>query len=284
MKVIGSAFVEFFPSKTHEDIERVRSFRKGIGGSGANIAIAEARMGARPQLISAVGDDPLGRFIKSTLVSEGVDCSHVRCERGYLTGISFYELDREGRSNYYFYRFPGVSMPEERLGLEDVDFGEDEIVTVTEAALRGTELRLPEGVRIFYEPNIRKVFWNEQLKKRTKAVIDKAYAVFPNREELSLITESDDIERGAEMLLKHAELVVVKLGRYGARAFSRSGSFTAAGIDVKVRSDIGAGDTFHGVFVSLLSEGKSIGEVLETANRAAAFRVATGRFPKRKDL
>jgi len=284
MKVIGSAFVEFFPSKIREDMENVRSFRRGIGGSGANIASVEARMGARPQLISAVGDDPFGRFIRAALTKDGVDCSHVRVERGYLTGVSFYELDREGRSGYRFYRFPGVSMPEERLTLDGIEFAEGETVTVTEAALRGAELRLPDGVRIFYEPNIRDAFWNERLRERTMAVIDRAYAVFPNREELALITGSVDVERGAEILLRHTELVVVKLGGNGVRAFSRSGSLSAPGIKVEVRSDIGAGDTLHGVFVSMLSEGRDVGEALEVANRAAAFRVATGRFPRRRDL
>jgi len=71
MKVIGSAFVEFFPSSINQNIEDVRSFRKGIGGSGANIAIAEARLGAKTQLISAVGNDPFGHFVLAHLKKSG---------------------------------------------------------------------------------------------------------------------------------------------------------------------------------------------------------------------
>jgi len=288
MKVIGSAFVEFSPSVLHKNIEDVRSFRKGIGGSGANIAIAEARLGAKPQLISAVGGDRFGHFIINELEKEKVECTHVSVEKEYLTGISFYELDAEGRSNYYFYRFPGISMPEEKLMLRGIKFEREEIVTITEAAIRGAEPELDiealKGARIFYEPNIRKTFWNEQLRERTMKVIEKAYAVFPNREELSLITGIKDIEEGAEELLKHTKLVVVKMGSEGARAFFEKRSFTAQGIEIEAKCEIGAGDTFHGAFVAALTEGKDLSEALLLANRAAAFRVATGRFPRKRDL
>jgi sugar/nucleoside kinase (ribokinase family) len=286
MKVIGSAFVEFSPSTIHKNIEDVRSFRKGIGGSGANIAIAEARLGAKPQLVSAVGGDRFGRFIINELEKEGVDCAHVSVEKEYLTGISFYELDTKGKSNYYFYRFPGISMPEEKLMLRGIKFEKEEIVTVTEAAIRGAEpdIEALSEARIFYEPNIRKTFWNEQLRERTMRVIEKAYAVFPNREELSLITGIKGFEEGAEELLKHTKLVVVKMGSKGARAFFEKKSFYAPGIEIEAKCEIGAGDTFHGAFVAALTEGKDLSEALLLANRAAAFRVATGRFPRKRDL
>ncbi len=286
MKVIGSAFVEFSPSAIHKNIEDVRSFRKGIGGSGANIAIAEARLGAKPQLVSAVGGDRFGQFIINELEKEKVECTHVSVEKEYLTGISFYELDAEGRSNYYFYRFPGISMPEEKLMLRGIKFEKEEIVTITEAAIRGAEpdIEALSGARIFYEPNIRKAFWNEQLRERTMKVIENAYAVFPNREELSLITGIKGIEEGAEELLKRTKLVVVKMGSEGAKAFFEKRSFYAPGIEIEAKCEIGAGDTFHGAFVAALTGGKDLSEALLLANRAAAFRVATGKFPRKKDL
>lgn len=286
MKVIGSAFVEFSPSAIHKNIEDVRSFRRGIGGSGANIAIAEARLGTKPQLVSAVGGDRFGQFIINELEKEGIECTNVSVEKEYLTGISFYELDAEGRSNYYFYRFPGISMPEEKLMLRGIKFEKEEIVTITEAAIRGAEpdMEALSGARIFYEPNIRKAFWNEQLRERTMKVIENAYAVFPNREELSLITGTKGIDEGAEELLKHTKLVVVKMGSEGARAFFEKRSFSAPGIEIEAKCEIGAGDTFHGAFVAALTEGKDLSEALLLANRAAAFRVATGKFPRKKDL
>jgi sugar/nucleoside kinase (ribokinase family) len=285
MKVIGSAFVELFPSRSYESIEKVRSFRKGVGGSGANIAMAEARLGAKPELISAVGNDPFGHFVINTLEKSGVDCSNMSVEE-CLTGVSFYELDREGRSSYYFYRFPGISMPEEKLNIRAHTFEEGEIVTLTEAAIRGEsfDINALSNARIFYEPNIRGTFWNEQLRERTMRVIERAYAVFPNGEELSLITGRKDVDKGAEELLSHVKLVIVKMGSHGVKAFSGKGSFSVPGIDVKVKCEVGAGDTFHGAFAVMLEEGKSLRDAVMLANRAAAFRVATGKFPGKKDL
>jgi len=285
MKVIGSAFVELFPSKIHEDIEKVRSFRKGVGGSGANIAMAEAKLGAKPELISAVGNDPFGSFVIDKLERSGVDCAHVSVEECF-TGVSFYELDREGRSGYYFYRFPGISMPEEKLDIRAHTFEEGEVVTLTEAAIRegSFDIDALSSARIFYEPNIRKTFWNEQLRERTMGIIERSYAVFPNCEELSLITGRKDVDEGAEELLSHVKVVIVKMGGNGVKAFSKKGSFSVPGIDVEVKCEVGAGDTFHGAFVVMLEEGKSLRDAVMLANRAAAFRVATGKFPGKKDL
>ena len=286
MKVIGSAFVEFFPSSINQDIEDVRSFRKGIGGSGANIAIAEARLGARTQLISAVGKDPFGRFVLAYLKKERIDCTTVREEEGYKTGISFYEVDRDGRSGYYFYRFPGISMPEERIDLSEVEFENGEIVSLTEAAIRSKRFDVEHLRRteIFYEPNIRKEFWTEELRKKTMTVVKKSHAVFPNREELYLLTGERNSEKGAKVLLKYADLVVVKLGKDGAELFTKKDHFTVSGLKVKPKSEIGAGDTFHASFISALCDGKEAGEALIQANKAAAFRVATGKFPRKRNI
>jgi len=114
------------------------------------------------------------------------------------------------------------------------------------------------------------------------AVVKESHAIFPNREELHLLTGERDVERGAKTLLKYTDLVVVKLGKNGAELFTKKDHFAVSGLSVKPKSEIGAGDTFHAAFVSAISEGKEPGEALARANRAAAFRVATGKFPRKK--
>ena len=50
-----------------------RSFGKFLGGSAANVAVAAARLGNRTALISGVGADPFGTFVRAELAGLGVD-------------------------------------------------------------------------------------------------------------------------------------------------------------------------------------------------------------------
>jgi fructokinase len=77
MKVIGSAFVVFVPNKFLKCIKDINIFKKEIGGSGANIAIAEARLEAKTSLITKVGEDIFGDFIIEKLKKEGVDVKYI---------------------------------------------------------------------------------------------------------------------------------------------------------------------------------------------------------------
>ncbi|WP_419911453.1 ribokinase [Candidatus Poriferisodalis sp.] len=54
--------------------ERIAWFR---GGKGANQAIAAARLGAEVVMVGRVGDDTQGRWLRSGLEAEGIDCRHV---------------------------------------------------------------------------------------------------------------------------------------------------------------------------------------------------------------
>ena len=58
-------------------LEDVESFGKFLGGSAANVAVAAARLGNRTALISGVGDDPFGRFVRAELARLGVDNRYV---------------------------------------------------------------------------------------------------------------------------------------------------------------------------------------------------------------
>lgn len=55
----------------------MRSFEKYIGGSPANIAAGTARLGLKSGLITRVGDEHMGRFIREQLIREGVDVTGV---------------------------------------------------------------------------------------------------------------------------------------------------------------------------------------------------------------
>ncbi|MDA4835080.1 PfkB family carbohydrate kinase, partial [Enterobacter hormaechei] len=53
-------------------LEDIASFAKSVGGCPANIAIGTARLGLRSALLSRVGDEQMGRFLREQMLREGV--------------------------------------------------------------------------------------------------------------------------------------------------------------------------------------------------------------------
>ena len=68
---IGRSGVDIYPLQIGVGLEEVESFGKFLGGSAANVAVAAARLGNRTALISGVGDDPFGRFVRAELARLG---------------------------------------------------------------------------------------------------------------------------------------------------------------------------------------------------------------------
>ena len=65
--------VDIYPLQTGVGLEDVTAFGKFLGGSAANVAVAAARLGKRTALITGVGDDPFGRFVRDGAGRLGVD-------------------------------------------------------------------------------------------------------------------------------------------------------------------------------------------------------------------
>ena len=74
---IGRCGVDIYPLQIGVGLEHVETFGKFLGGSAANVSVAAARLGNRTALISGVGDDPFGTFVRDELAELGVDNRYV---------------------------------------------------------------------------------------------------------------------------------------------------------------------------------------------------------------
>lgn len=70
--------------------------RLSIGGVARNVAENLARLGVHATLLSAVGDDPMGRFLLDATARAGVNVEHVLLRRGQRSGAYIAVLDRRG--------------------------------------------------------------------------------------------------------------------------------------------------------------------------------------------
>ena len=81
----GRSGVDIYPLQTGVGLEDVETFGKFLGGTTANVAVAAARLGRRAAIITGVGDDPFGRYVRRELRRLGVDDAHVVIDPHHLT-------------------------------------------------------------------------------------------------------------------------------------------------------------------------------------------------------
>ena len=74
---IGRSSVDLYGAQIGGRLEDMRSFEKYVGGSPTNMATGTARLGLRSALLTKVGDEHMGRFLREELIKEGVDVTGV---------------------------------------------------------------------------------------------------------------------------------------------------------------------------------------------------------------
>ena len=66
---LGRAAVDLYGVQTGGRFEDVATFAKYVGGSSANVAIGLARLGLRSSMLTRVGDEQMGRYVRETLAA-----------------------------------------------------------------------------------------------------------------------------------------------------------------------------------------------------------------------
>src|SRR3546814_8492586 len=86
---IGRSCIDLYGEQVGGRLEDMASFAKYIGGSPTNTAVGAARLGLRSGLLSRVGADHFGRFIREQLAREGVRSEEHTSELQSLMRISY---------------------------------------------------------------------------------------------------------------------------------------------------------------------------------------------------
>src|SRR5262249_24778818 len=89
---MGRVGVDLYPEQIGVPLARVRTFAKSLGGSATNVAVACARLGHRSAVITRVGDDGFGIYVREALAGFGVDARWVGTDPALRTPIVFCEI------------------------------------------------------------------------------------------------------------------------------------------------------------------------------------------------
>ena len=281
---IGRLGVDLYPLQDGVGLAQVSTFGKYLGGTAGNVSVAAARHGHRTALVSRVGNDPFGGYLRGELARLGVDNRFVGVDPSYKTPITFCEIFPPDDFPIYFYREPKA--PD--LNIDDSDIDEAAVraarllwVTLTgfseqpSRAAHATALAARNRASFtVLDLDYRPVFWADprEASEQAAAALAGVTVAVGNREECEIAVGETDPDRAADALLERGvELAIVKQGPKGVLAKTRDERVEVPPVAVDVVNGLGAGDAFGGALCHGLLSGWGLERILTFANVAGAI-------------
>jgi len=291
---IGRAAVDLYGEQVGGRLEDMTSFAKYVGGSPTNTAIGATRLGLKTALITRVGDDHMGRFLREQLDREGVETRAVSTDPERLTALVLLGIRDGERFPLLFYRENCADM-----AIDEGDIDPALLARAGAVVLSGTHLSRPGvfaasmkaarlmragGGRVILDIDYRPVLWGaatpgmgEQRFVADRAVTAKLQQILPlvdlvvgTQEEVHILGGSEDDLAALHGIRARTDApIVVKRSAEGCTVFDGDipdrleGGRVVAGFPVEVFNVLGAGDAF----MAGLLRGWLRGETLETACR-----------------
>lgn len=316
---IGRSSVDLYGAQVGGRLEDMASFNKYIGGSPTNIAAGAARLGLRSALITRVGDEHMGRFIREELQREGVDVRGVKTDPERLTALVLLGIRDQEQFPLIFYRENCADMA---LCEDDIDpafIAEARCVCATgthlshprteTAVLKALRLARESGAKtaldIDYRPNLWGLAGHDAGEsryiesERVTAKLQKTLPLFDlivgTEEEFHIAGGSTDTIKALRAVRRLTDAVLVcKRGPMGASAFTGEIPDTLdEGImgqhfPIEVFNVLGAGDGFMAGLLKGWLSGEDWSTTLNYANACGAFAVSrhgcTPAYPSWEEL
>jgi 5-dehydro-2-deoxygluconokinase len=257
---IGRVSVDLYPEQIGVSLADVRTFRKMLGGSPTNVAVAAARLGRRAAVLTKVGTDGFGDYVRAALEEFGVDSS-----------LAFCEIHPPDDFPLLFYREP--TAPD--LQLTDADLATARVEDVPLLWMTGTGLsqepsrsatlaalqRRGRRAHTVFDLDYRPMLWDEDATPFYREAASYATVLVGNREEWAVLGDAPE----------GIDVVIEKLGPDGVRGTRGKETVVVPPIEVDVVNGLGAGDAFGGALCHGLLAGWELERMLRFANAAGAL-------------
>lgn len=269
--VLGRVGIDLYPNELETPLAEVRTFTRFVGGFAGNVATGLARLGVRAAIVSRVGADGHGDFVRATLAREGIDVRFLATDGYWLTPPTFCEVWPPDRFPITFYRRP--TAPDWQLAPED--FEAEEVAAAPLLYATGTALAQSpsrettlaalgahRGTTIF-DLDWRPSLWDDPAEYPALAAqaVAAADIVIGNEEEVAAARVD-------------APTLVLKRGERGATVFEAGKETDVPGFPVEVVNGLGAGDAFAAALGQSLLAGLTLVEAVRRGTVAGALVAA----------
>ncbi|MGQ7246465.1 bifunctional 5-dehydro-2-deoxygluconokinase/5-dehydro-2-deoxyphosphogluconate aldolase [Halomonas sp. V046] len=277
---LGRAAVDLYGRQIGSRLEDMSSFNKYLGGSSANIAYGTARLGLKSAMLTRVGDEHMGRFVREELARAGVDVSQVITDKGRLTGLVILGIKDEDTFPLIFYRHDCADMA---ISADDMDpdfiaSSRALLITGTHFSTAGTyaasktaiEYAKAAGTRVILDIDYRPVLWglttlgdgetrfvsDDGVSRHLQTILPDLDLIVGTEEEVHIAGGSTDTITALTRIRELSDAtIVLKLGALGCTVLdgeippSEDAFEVHTGVRVDVLNVLGAGDAFLSGFL-----------------------------------
>ncbi|WP_323013597.1 bifunctional 5-dehydro-2-deoxygluconokinase/5-dehydro-2-deoxyphosphogluconate aldolase [Devosia sp.] len=302
---IGRASVDLYGQQIGTRLEDVGSFAKSVGGCPTNIAVGTSRLGLKSALVTRVGNEQMGRFIREQLEREGVETAGIVTDPERLTALVLLAVENDNSFPLIFYR---DNCADNALSEDDID--EDFIRTARAVLVTGTHFSKPHtdaaqrkamriakanGARIVLDIDYRPNLWglaghdagdsryiaSDRVSAHMKTVLADCDLIVGTEEEVLIASgESDLLSALRTIRSLSSGTIVLKRGPMGCIVYDGAISdnledgIVGQGFPIEVYNVLGAGDAFMSGFLRGWLRGEPHATSATWANACGAFAVS----------
>ncbi|TGQ38585.1 5-dehydro-2-deoxygluconokinase [Mesorhizobium sp. M00.F.Ca.ET.216.01.1.1] len=302
---IGRASVDLYGQQIGSRLEDITSFAKSVGGCPANISVGTARLGLRSALLTRVGDEQMGRFIREQLKREGVSVDGLKTDPDRLTALVLLSVEDEGVSPMIFYRSDCADM-----ALSEEDINEAFIASARAIVVTGTHFSRPnsdaaqrkairiikaKGGKVVFDIDYRPNLWglaghaegferyvkSDRVSAQLKTVLPDCDLIVGTEEEIMIASGADDCLSALKTIRSLSPAtIVLKRGAMGCIVYDGPISddlehgIVGKGFPIEVYNVLGAGDAFMSGFLRGWLGEESLATAATWANACGAFAVS----------
>jgi 5-dehydro-2-deoxygluconokinase len=302
---MGRAAVDLYGEQVGAPLDEVSTFAKYLGGSPANTAVGASRLGLAVAMLTRVGNEQNGAFVRAQLAREGVDVSQVSTDPDRLTALVFLAIRDHENFPHVFYRERCADMG---LTAEHVDPAF--VASCGALLVSGTHLSQPatfaacraaidaaraNGSRVILDIDYRPVLWGlaahaegseralatSEVSARYAEVLAHCDLIVGTEEEIRVAGGSTDALAALRAIrARSAATLVLKRGAHGSIAYAASippaldQGVHGPAFAVEVFNTLGAGDAFMAGFLSGWLREESLAQCLARGNGCGALVVS----------
>lgn len=302
---IGRSSVDLYGQQIGGSLEDMASFSKAVGGCPANIAVGTARLGLQSALVSRVGDEHMGRFIREQLRREGVNVDGLKTDPKRLTALVILGVRDEKAFPLIFYRTDCAD-----AALDETDIDEAFIASAKAIVVTGTHFSKPasaaaqmkaiaiarrHGRRVVFDVDYRPNLWglaghgdgesryvrSDQVTAHLAPILPLCDLIVGTEEELAIAGGSEDtLETIRNIRAISKATIVCKRGPMGCVVFPGEipddidKGVKGPGFPVEVYNVLGAGDAFMSGFLRGWLRDEPLETTCAFANACGAFAVS----------
>ena len=302
---LGRAAVDLYGQQIGSTLEEMGSFAKYLGGSSANIAYGCSKLGLKSAMLSRVGDEHMGRFVRNELASVGVDVSHVITDKERLTALVILGIQDKETFPLIFYRNDCADM-----AVDIKDFSAEFIASSKALLITGThfstantyntsmkaiEYAKASDTKVIIDIDYRPVLWgltglgdgesrfipSDDVSQHMQTIVPYCDVIVGTEEEIHITGGSEDTITALKQIRKlSSSIIVLKLGPLGCTVISSDIPDSSANFEVikgnkvDILNVLGAGDAFMSGFLRGYLRNVNLEKSANYANASGALVVS----------